>query len=407
MQHRPALLAILLAACGGSSGGNGDDSSTTPDANTAAPDAYTPVGVAAIPLSSPDGEFYTAQTTIGSQQFAMVVDTGSGSAAVAGASCTNCNVTPTYAPGPTATDDHQNANAQYGSGSWTGKIYTDQTGLGGGTPPVSLKLASISSQMTFFDGNQNLFQGILGLGGDGTLTAGTTSYVDAVVAAGVTDVLSFELCDGGGGTMWVGGYDPSAASASPQYTAMNTALPYYMVQLDNLTLGGQSVGYQSSLAIADTGTSLFYVPSAVASATLAKVNAATDLFIGPFQSVQGIECGMAKSGVTGSQIDATLPPLELTFKDGSNTPFTVSSPATRSYMFDAGQGQWCVGLADNSSVGLPITILGDMGLRGFVSVFDLAHHQIGFAPDQGCATAHKPERAAATPLRERGHLPRL
>src|SRR5262249_32036476 len=162
-----------------------------------------------------------------------------------GASCSNCNVSPSYAPGATATDDNQNASAQYGSGSWSGKIYTDQTGLGAGTPMVSVKFASISSQQTFFDGNQNLFQGLLGLGGDGRLPAGTTSYVDAVVAAGMTDVLSFEMCDGGGGTMWIGGYDPAAATASPQYAPMNTALPYYMVQLDNLTLDGQSVGFQS------------------------------------------------------------------------------------------------------------------------------------------------------------------
>jgi len=218
------------------------------------------------------------------------------------------------------------------------------------------------------------------------------------------------MCDGGGGTMWLGGYDPAAASASPKYAPMNTALPYYMVQLDNLTLDGQSVGFSSQLAVADTGTSLMYVSNAVATAVRAKVNATTDLFTGAFTNTPqepAVYCGMAKPGVTSAQIDAEMPPLALTFRDGSNAPFTLSAPATRSYLFDGGSGMWCDALAYDSQLG-GITIIGDAGLRNSVTIFDLANHQIGFAPDQGCASAHKPTAPrAATRLRERGHLPRL
>ncbi|MGE5184043.1 MAG: pepsin-like aspartyl protease, partial [Acidobacteriota bacterium] len=143
------MIAIaLVAACGGSDHGAGPDAARGPDA---APDAAPPPGgVTAIALSSPDGTFYTAQTAIGPQSFAMVVDTGSSTAAVAGSSCSGCAVNPRYMPGTSATDMHMAANAQYGSGSWSGEIYKDKLGLGGGTPAVDVALASINSEMTFF-----------------------------------------------------------------------------------------------------------------------------------------------------------------------------------------------------------------------------------------------------------------
>jgi len=400
------IFATLLAACGGSSNGGGPDAAPSADAPPSTPDASTTPGVAAIPLSSPDGTLYTAQLTIGTQQFAMVVDTGSTTAGVAGADCTGCNVTPLYAPGSSATDKQMPANAQFGSGSWSGEIWNDQMGLGVGTPLVGVDLVSISSQKTFFDGNQNLFQGLLGLGGDGLLVNGTSSYLDEVVKAGIADIQAFEMCDSGGGTMWLGGFDANAAGADPLYTPMNKQLPYYAVNLQDMTLGADSIGFSSTMAIADTGTSLFYVPTAAAQGIQSKVEAATSLF-GSFSTMQGISCAMAKSGVTAAQIDSTLPPLTLTFNDESGQPFTVSAPATRSYLLDVGGGGWCIGVVDNAQLGFNVTLMGDMGLRGFVTVFDRVHQRVGFAPDQGCATKSRRQRTTPTWLRERGHLPAL
>ena len=182
------IACASLVACGGSAGQG-------PDAGTS-----LPPGVVAVPLSSPDGTFYTASVTVGQQAFAMVVDTGSASAAVAGSPCTMCGVDPRYAPSSSATDMHMTASAQYGSGSWSGELYRDQMRLGASTPGVPVQLASITSQKTFFDGNQNGFQGLLGLGGAALLTKGTTSFLDQVVATGITDIQAFELCDRNGGT---------------------------------------------------------------------------------------------------------------------------------------------------------------------------------------------------------------
>jgi hypothetical protein len=400
--------ALVAASCGSSNKGAGPDASGDGDGNpgggdAANPDSNLPSGVVAIPLSSPDGSFYTANMMIGAQSFAMVVDTGSTSAAVAGSACTGCGVTPSYKPGTTAADQHQAASAQYGSGSWKGEIYSDMLGLGFGTPSVAVKFASITSQVTFFDGNQNTFQGLLGLGGDGLLTQGTTSFLDAVVAAGVKDIESFQMCDSAGGTMWMGGYDASHTGAAPQYTAMNTQLPYYAVTLSDMKLGTTSIGYTSSSAVADTGTSLFYVPQAVANNVVTQANKQTTLWQSNFTAdSQGIYCTMAKSGVTATQIDAAMPPLTLTFP-GSGGSFTMSAPATHSYMLDASGGMWCIGIAYNSQL-FGITLMGDVGLRGFVTVFDRVNQQVGFAPSKGCPASFR-AKTEPTWVRERGHIP--
>lgn len=406
---RTVVLVIgsaLFAACGGDSTGGPDATPGGPDAKgNGNPDAALPGGVAAIPLTSPDGTFYAANVAVGAQSFAMIVDTGSSTTAVAGSSCSGCAVSPKYAPGSTATDQHQSANAQYGSGSWNGEIFKDMVGLGSSTPAVPVKIASITSQQTFFDGNQNSFQGLLGMGGDGLLTQGTTSYFDQIVAGGTADIQAYELCDGGGGTMWLGGYDPAATASAPQYTPIDQQFPYYAVQLQDMKLGTTSIGFTSSTAITDTGTTLFYVPKAAASGVLAQCNKATTLFATQFTSQQGVYCAMAKSGVGATQIDAAMPPLVMTFP-GSGGSFTVSAPATRSYLFDAGGGMWCIGVADNSQLGFNITLMGDMGLRGFVHVVDRANNRIGFAPAQGCTTNFR-QRTTSTPLRERGRIPTL
>ena len=413
MHHaRSVLLVIgpaLLAACGGSSTGNpGNPDAANPNGPDARPpDAQPLTGVAAIPLTgAADGSFYTASVGVGGQSFDMIIDTGSTTTAVAGQSCTNCGVSPRYTPGSTATDQHQAASAQYGSGSWNGEIFKDQVGLGQGTPAVPVKIASITSQQTFFQGGG--VEGLLGLGGDALLTQGTTSFLDGIVAAGVKDIESFQMCDARGGTMWLGGYDASHTGADPQYTAMKspTQQLYYMVQLSDMKLGSTSIGFTSSTAIADTGTSLFYVPQTAANNIVAQANKATALWQGTFTSQQGIYCAMAKSGVTAAQIDSTMPPLTMTFP-GTSGSFTMSIPATSSYMLDGGSGLWCIGITYNSQLGLPsnFVLMGDVGLRGMVTIFDRTKNQVGFAPSKGCPAAFTESAKAPTWVRERGHLP--
>jgi hypothetical protein len=75
----------------------------------------------------------------------------------------------------------------------------------------------------------------------------------------------------------------------------------------------------------------------------------------------------------------------MTFPGTSGGSFTLSFPATESYLIPSSQGrsvQYCAGIGDSSSVGG--TIIGAAALASFVTIFDAQNMQIGFAPGAGC-----------------------
>jgi hypothetical protein len=382
-------LALSIAAFGFGCGNSHD--AATPDSSVQAdaaktPDAAVNASFEAIPLSA-DGGGYTAKFTIGGQAFDVIVDTGSTSAGIAATTCTNCGVHPEYAPG-TATDLHQTASSQYGSGSWKGEIFEDAATMGG-EPSVALDFASITSQTGFFDGSS--FQGILGLGPDGLLLPHTTSYLTKLIASGMKGQLAFQLCPDGG-TMWLGGYDAAAATAAPAFTPINTAAPYYLVGVGNATVVGSASLTSADFGptIIDTGTTLTYVPVAVVNAVIAGVKGSSG-YSAVFGTQDLTDGSCLNTTMTSAQIDAMLPALSLSFA-GATTP--IELPATRSYLFDQGSGQYCFTFSDSSQLfgGQKVSLFGNTLLAGMLTVFDIANQQIGFAAQTGCPEANFAKR---------------
>jgi len=155
---RSSLFALFaVVACGGSN----------------APSFY------AVPLTSPDGSFWSPTLHIGGQSFVMDLDTGSTVTGIAGTSCTTCTgMSPLYTPGAGATTMNKADSASYADGSgWSGKIFNDMVGLGHGSPDVALGFVNISSQSMFFSGNE--YQGILGLGARSVI--GHRHTIDAAI----------------------------------------------------------------------------------------------------------------------------------------------------------------------------------------------------------------------------------
>ncbi|HEY6462854.1 MAG TPA: pepsin-like aspartic protease, partial [Polyangiaceae bacterium] len=244
----PILLPLLAAAalfagCGGSTssggnpgtgedgggggedggnvleGGGGNDGGTAADTGggSDAPSGDTSTGPqtwTAVPLSLCIPAQYTAPVALGSQKFDMVIDTGSTTLGVAGSSCTTCAVSPKYTPGSTATDLKHSVSSDYGTGSWSGEGYTDQTAVGSETA-MSFPFADITSQSQFFEPSTcnsptKGYQGILGLGPEASAVQYTDGYESVLVKdQGVPNVFAAQLCDTGG-TLWLGGYDESA-----------------------------------------------------------------------------------------------------------------------------------------------------------------------------------------------------
>jgi hypothetical protein len=101
--------------------------------------------------------------------------------------------------------------------------------------------------------------------------------------------------------------------------------------------------------------------------------------------------GCVSTSMTGAQIDAMLPSLGVAFPGigAGNSPY-VDLPATRSYLFPAGGGQWCYGFADSQELTggqFTASLFGDSILASWITTIDIADNKIGFAPQQGCSEA--------------------
>lgn len=417
-----SLVALVLVGCGGGDNAKPDAAVIhDPDASIDAAGPVTWPALAAIPLTSPDGSFWGPMFSVGGQMFLMDLDTGSTTTAVAGKGCTTCTtagVTPLYMPGTGAVDQHKPTSTQYADGSgWMGEVYKDSVGLGHGTPNLAIAFGDIATQTSFF--LDNSYQGILGLGAPENAEPDTDSYFDLARQSGAVPIMAFELCPTTG-TMWLGGFDPTRASAAPGYTPLvpiTVDAPFYSIDISSMSIGATAVA--TSVAdfqeagvgspTVDTGTSLFYAPTAVVPKILAAINASAGFqaLFGPNATLTSIESPsggcITKAGVTAAMVDAMLPALTFTVPNkttGSpDVSFTVKPMV--SYMYDGGANQWCFGIDDDQGGGVT---LGDQIMQAFVTIIDLQNQQVGFAPDSGCAS-HPPARRPIQRSTFHPHLP--
>ena len=307
------IAVATLAACGGN-----DSSSSS----------------MGYPLTSIESVSYTANITVGSQTFDVIVDTGSTTLGIAGSTCSNCNVTPAYTPGSTATDQHSTSTAVYGDMSmWMAENFSDQVAVTGDTT-VTMRFADITSQSGFFrEGFPS--QGILGFAGERIASPGTDSYIGERMTAGLART-SRSSCAATAARCGSVGPNPSAEASPAQITPMvpiTDTQPYYELGINSASLGSTSIGLSGN-AVVDTGTSIMVMPSAAVNAMISQITSApgyatlfgTQALTGDASS---IDCLTASA--TPDQVDAALPPFSITLPDTNNGSFTLTVPATQSY----------------------------------------------------------------------------
>ena len=331
------------------------------------------------------------------------MDTGSTTLAAAGKDCVDCQgVTPTYAVGAGGDDLGAAVESLYGTGNgWDGKTVDDTVQVGTGTSPVRMRFARVTRQIatsggrTFFSGDdcagnliQNAAQGILGMGGIVNALPGTDAYMDTLANAGVDDAFSFEACDTGG-RMWLGGYDPSAITAAPVYTPLDTSTGHDVITLSSITLGDNQLGLTAQSfgqVIVDTGTSIFLLPPN-----------AFDTLVSGIESDPGYAAVLppgflASSGITtfpGTRdgLDAMLPAMHLVLPGANGqSSITVDLPATSSYLLPVtyqGHAGYTSAIAPFSSA-QAITLLGASTMRSHVLIFDRGNKRLGYAQHGDC-----------------------
>jgi hypothetical protein len=364
-------------------------------------------GLAALSVQGCVQSSYFAPMTLGGQPFSLLVDSGSGTTAVASPQCANCLVSPTYTPGSSATDMGRTATASYQDGTgWSGKIYSDATVAGSTgsplSPAVTMRLVAITKDTDpnhpFFIGSTcgatpdaNAYQGILGLGPTDLLLNYTDSFLDQIAGTGslTYDAFAVNLCNVGG-QMWLGGFNPTAVAQAPNFTPMvtkNAEGDYYAVAIDDLLIGSTSVGLASEAlgpAILDTGTRAYGMSTAAYNATTALI-ARDPGFLKHFSSTffSDGQCVTSKLGADAATVDQALPSLTLAMPSGGTVgAMQVTMTATQSYLQPQITGSDVVYCSTLGITGT--TIFGSAFMRGQVLVFDRENAQVGFAPQVAC-----------------------
>ncbi len=395
-------LPLAFVACDSGSTVNGAPSGAAPNGSDPsgkgadkANERSTAAATIALSSCYPDG--YALPLKIGDAgPFDVMLDTGSASLAVASSSCSGCDVEPKFNPEGSAVDQGVQEKAQYVTGEWSGEVYEGEVSLDA-RAKASVKFVGIEEQDNFFiqqtcGSKSGSVQGIIGFGRSFGARRGTTPFFDRFVAESkVPDIFATELCDDGG-TLWLGGYDSTASTAPAQYTPLlSGAFTYYAVRLASIDVDGTSVPVASNTyprTALDTGASVILLPSA-AFTPLTKAIAANAKFKSLFgedaswlDNPDGFSC--KKLSTTKGELDATLPPLTLTFGTGADA-ITVRAAPTESYLASR-EGRWCSTLASfDPSADLPLAaVMGAPLMRSNIVIFDREKQRIGFAPHTPC-----------------------
>jgi hypothetical protein len=375
------------------------------DADGVSSDAGAAGPLVAVPLAACTPLAYTAGVTIGgSGPFQLLLDTGSATLGVAGAGCTSCadaGVSALYQPGATAVDQHTVGTAMFGAlaaSGFSGEIYEDSVGLG--SPPASarIRLVSIGRESSFLVGRcgpaQSTPQGVIGFQPGLSAIAGTDSYFDQLVrAGGVPDVFATQLCPNGG-TLWLGGYDPSFTQAPPVFTPSSPpgfSGYVYTVHFASICVLGTTIpvpagGYTAALL--DTGSDITSLPPnvfSVLTSAIASSPAFSQIFGASASSFFSDASHCVDLTETKAALDQALPPIDLVF--GATATVTVHAVATESYLFSPSSGRWCPAVtsrAPTPSFQSIAAILGAPMLSSNVVIFDRAHERVGFAPHRPC-----------------------
>ncbi|KAK0233810.1 aspartic peptidase A1 [Armillaria fumosa] len=318
---------------------------------------------------------YTASIGVGSPAttYDLIVDTGSSNTWVGAGT--------KYVQTSTSTQTSNRVSVSYGSGSFSGREYTDQVTI---TSDLIIKSQSIgvASSSSGFSG----FDGILGIGPveltEGTLSPATTTLIPTVtdnlysqgsitndeIGVYFAPTTQDEVVNGE--LSW-GGSDSSKITGSIGYAPVTSTYPasvYWGID-ESITYGTSTTILSSTAGIVDTGTTLVYIASNAftkyKSATGATLDSSTGLL--RITSAQYAQLSSLFFNINGVSYELT--PNAQIWPRSLNTDIGGSSSAIYLIVNDIGT---------NSGEGLDF-INGYTFLERYYTVFDTANSRIGFA----------------------------
>jgi len=314
---------------------------------------------ASVPLTDVSNSYYYGTISLGTppQHFRVDFDTGSSNLWLPNTACTNCPSTATFYDSAASSTYVANGEAfsiQYGTGSCTGFLSEDVFSVGDFSTAVTF--AEITSESAQFESSK--FDGLLGLAFPSIAVDAVTPIVQQLISASelAVDVFAFYLQDESGtGELTIGGIDATKYTGDVLYAAV-TSDTYWEVALTSIAVAGTSY-VTSASCIIDTGTSLIVGPNNAVAALMAGIGAV-------FSTAEALYyVPTASAGV--------LPNIDITLGNSVTLTLTPSN-----YILGASGTDTFLGFEGSS---MSLWILGDVVIRPFYTVFDIANNQVGFA----------------------------
>uniref|UniRef100_A0A8C6ADR2 Gastricsin n=1 Tax=Marmota marmota marmota TaxID=9994 RepID=A0A8C6ADR2_MARMA len=212
-----------------------------------------------------------------------------------------------------------------------------------------------------FDGIMGLAYPALSMGGATTALQGMLR-VDALSSPMFSVYLSNQGGSEDGGAVIFGGVDESLYTGQIFWAPVTREL-YWQIGIEEFYVGEEASGWcsQGCQAMVDTGTSLLTVPQQYLSSLLQAIGAQEDEYGQFFVNCNDVQ---------------NLPTFTFVI-NGVQFPLLPSA-----YILNQENGYCSVGLEAtyvSSGNGQPFWILGDVFLRSYYSVFDMANNRVGFA----------------------------
>lgn len=316
-----------------------------------------------VPITNYLNAQYFSDIKVGTppQEFKVILDTGSSNLWVPSSKCTSiaCYLHNKYESSSSSTYKKNGSSfeIQYGSGSMKGFVSQDTLQIGDLTiKNQDFAEATEEPGLAFAFGK---FDGILGMGYD-TISVNkiVPPFYQMIDQKLIDDaVFAFYLSkDGEGSEVVFGGSDKD------HYTGKITNIPirrkaYWEVDLDAITVDGESALYDDAGIILDTGTSLIALETDLAEMLNKQIGGKKG-----YSGTYTIECNTRDS----------LPDITFTLA-GHN--FTIDA-----YDYTIESGGSCISAFMGMNLPANLAgILGDAFLRPWYSIYDLGKNQVGIA----------------------------
>ncbi|ROV95556.1 hypothetical protein VSDG_05361 [Cytospora chrysosperma] len=316
-----------------------------------------------VPITNYMNAQYFSEISLGSppQSFKVILDTGSSNLWVPSSKCTSiaCYLHTKYESSASSTYKKNGSSfeIQYGSGSMKGFVSQDVLQIGDLTiKNQDFAEATQEPGLAFAFGK---FDGILGMGYD-TISVNkiVPPFYNMVDQKLIDDaVFAFYLSkDGQGSEVVFGGSDKD------HYTGKMVNIPirrkaYWEVDLDGITVDGETASYDDAGIILDTGTSLIALETDLAEMLNKQIGAKKG-----YSGTYTLECNTRDD----------LPDITFTLA-GHN--FTIDA-----YDYTIESGGSCISAFMGMSLPANLAgILGDAFLRPWYSIYDLGKNQVSIA----------------------------